>query len=535
MGETIKTSHEYREHEKARFGAPQSREAVPSALHGDIGEVQQEIMVREEQIIEAAHQMEGFKTSEEFRAGILAGNRLVTEVELPKYQKEALFYLLNAKNGHIPKLDIICQCSDGRVTGENLVPDPLVRYANNWVPAAGGIVSPTLKGAVDASENPAQQFDALMQNPTTRAKIFADLEAAFGEKIRHQTNMAQAATIAGKKVLLGKEYPLNITSEVRSLADTLIEQSGDSLHASNTKIEHFDALLQKMENLPAEGLLTTIELQSHSAGKKNAQDTEHENHGCGAHGSDTNKALLTSALNALALREFLKECYPDVANRVRVVRTHHMTGKDEKIVDAERMDVIRMNHPNAQMDPEIARRIAGLFSPVFHKNEQEGLVRDFQGNAYSINQVDHDEYIIRVSEYHKANGLEHTSVLEQVMLEDLDLTETIVLKLLSIAQGPKNRAAKERAKGKMQPIFIHLDTPVENAVMYKRYHDLYHRLKHHPQLIPLLESGQLSLQPSQTRRQDPRDPKSLKTTFFPESMGFPDNHTPVLVDRTFEV
>jgi hypothetical protein len=350
---------------------------------------------------------------------------------------------------------------------------------------------------VNNSDDPLAALRQLLSDPERKEKLFAELAQIFDRKLRYQLDVSQAAIIAGKKVVLQEEYEEHLPQRIRDLADTLIAMSAHSLQDGNKA----NLIREKMKRLRADHIPVTIELQSHSTA---ALDDHH--HGCGAHGSDTKKALQLTAINALALEAYIKEQFPQDAHRIKVVRTHLITGKEEKVLDANQGPVGDI------LSPDMREQLNGKFSPLFYKDASRGVVRVGKANPSGINQEEHDEYIVRFSQHHKANGLEHTSVLEQVMLPDIQLAEALALKLISIAQ--KNRVSRDRAKGIHQPIFLHLDAPAQEPSIQALYTALFCILTSKPQIQHMIQQGELYIIQSQTRRLDIRDKDSLKISFL---------------------
>jgi hypothetical protein len=132
------------------------------------------------------------------------------------------------------------------------------------------------------------------------------------------------------------------------------------------------------------------------------------------------------------------------------------------------------------LDPGIRSLVAGKYNPLYiiRREEEQDIVREVKHSdaedRSSVEKEKHDEYIIRISQNHKANELRGTSVLEQSILADTDLNIEIVLKLIGIVQ--KNRIAADAAKGIFQPIFLRLDAPVSDSPENKRKAELYQDL-----------------------------------------------------------
>jgi hypothetical protein len=156
-------------------------------------------------------------------------------------------------------------------------------------------------------------------------------------------------------------------------------------------------------------------------------------------------------------------------------------------------------------------KLNGKFSPLFYKDATRGLVRVGKENHHGIDQEHHNEYIVRFSQHHKANGLENTSVLEQVMPPDIQLAEALALKLISIAQN--NRIQKDKEKGIHQPIFLHLDAPAQEPTIQALYTALFRILTSNPHIQHMIRQGELYIIQSETRRLDIRDEESLKISF----------------------
>jgi hypothetical protein len=452
--------------------------------------------IKTDTVLNNVKQTDGFKTADEFKIATIIGNEKVRQ-DFRQYQQQALDIMLHAHQpNEMPKFNILSQCADGRVAGpENFTKNPLTRFNDSWKPMAGIKMSMALE-EVNNSDDPLTALTQLLSDPERKEKLFAELEQIFGRKLRYQLLVSQAAVMAGKKVILQEEYDQHIPQETRDLADKLIAMSAHSLQDGKKE----NLIREKMKKLQVDQIPVTIELQSHSTA---ALDDHH--HGCGAHGSDTKKALQLTAINAFALEAYIKEQFPQDAQRIHIVRTHHITGREEEVLDANQGPVGDI------LSPDMREKLNGKFAPLFYKDATRGLVRVGKENHHGIDQEHHDEYIVRFSQHHKANGLENTSVLEQVMPPDIQLAEALALKLISIAQN--NRIQKDKEKGIHQPIFLHLDAPAQEPSIQALYTALFRILTSNPHIQHMIRQGELYIIQSETRRLDIRDEESLKISF----------------------
>jgi hypothetical protein len=452
--------------------------------------------IKTDTVLNNVKQTDGFKTADEFKIATIIGNEKVRQ-DFRQYQQQALDIMLHAHQpNEMPKFNILSQCADGRVAGpENFTKNPLTRFNDSWKPMAGIKMSMALE-EVNNSDDPLAALTQLLSDPERKEKLFAELEQIFGRKLRYQLLVSQAAVMAGKKVILQEEYDQHIPQETRDLADKLIAMSAHSLQDGKKE----NLIREKMKKLQVDQIPVTIELQSHSTA---ALDDHH--HGCGAHGSDTKKALQLTAINAFALEAYIKEQFPQDAQRIHIVRTHHITGREEEVLDANQGSVGDI------LSPAMREKLNGKFSPLFYKDATRGLVRVGKENHHGIDQEHHNEYIVRFSQHHKANGLENTSVLEQVMPPDIQLAEALALKLISIAQN--NRIQKDKEKGIHQPIFLHLDAPAQEPTIQALYTALFRILTSNPHIQHMIRQGELYIIQSETRRLDIRDEESLKISF----------------------
>ncbi len=441
--------------------------------------------------LEDEQQTEGFKTVEAYQAAVLIGNAKARR-EADYYEEVALPSLLHAHNQEQPHALILCECADGRNGGlEMFSKDPKTRYPARWKPMAGLMMFPAVNALLQeqsASKPLAERLEALMSDPETKKKLFAQAEALFGRDLNNAAVLARAAIIAGKRALGIVQQPGD------ALATALEQKSGEALSKKADKNPH---LIEKVRNM-GQTFPITLELQSHSA-----NGTEKHEHGCGAHGSCVGDALTLAEMNALVLERFLKEKYPELSQTVRISTTHHLTGKGGDVVDAHSADLRK--HINSSI---AALTADGRFRAKFQKDESRGIVRLQKRNPSKIEEEKHDEYIIRVSEYHKANGLEGTSVLEQCMLPDLDQMEGIIMTLIRIAQ--QNRIARDST----QPLFLHLDEPADNSGVADKYHQLRNQLLQNAEIQELMKTKKLYLVLSKTNCFSFTDPDRLKTEFI---------------------
>ncbi len=458
-------------------------------------------------------QTEGFKIVEEYKAAIRAGNDRVRK-EAEEFVYSALSSLLYAHSNEQPHALILCECADGRNGGgEMFSKEPGVRFPIRWKPMAGLMAFPRVTALLKDKDNVAEplatRLDALLSDEAMKKELFDQAETLFGRDIRYRLTLAHAATLAGKRALgipMGETDAQPVLPGVEEMAQALKSLSGEDLRSMTKEKPGLRAKVAAMGT----SFPTTLEFQSHGA-------DGHENHGCGAHGSLLEDALTMSAMNALVLERFLKERYPELGPEdIRISLTHHLNGRQEKVVD------VYVYQPRLfdRIDPSIRARIAEgeRFRAPFQRTPLEGIVRvgkpDREGKfkRSRINLEEHDEYIIRVSEYHKATGLSGASVLEQSMLPDLDQMEAIVLTLIGIAQ--KNRIARDAKRGKNQPLFLRLDEPADNPEMAERYDDLDERLRQNPVIRDLLSSQKLFIVRSRTNAFRWGDENSLKTEFL---------------------
>ncbi len=441
------------------------------------------------------------KTSEQFISALMKGNKRARE-DFKEFRKNALYYLLFAHDEEAPKSTILFQCADGRIGGpEMFARDPLIRFHDSWKPMAG-IKMSLLLDQINDARDPWEALHELLSRQSRkkdRKLLFHEFELIFGSELRHRLIISQAAVLAGKKILLGEDYPKGILREVKKTAEDLIRLSGPSI-TKNKKIPDMDLLREKIKKLPHEGYPVALELQSHSI-----DPIDDHHHGCGAHNSDTRKALQLTAINALAMKAFLEDRYTKIAPRTRIIRTHHFTGGDERVVDAECGKLL------SAIYPKLAKAAKGLFNPLHYKDKSHGIVRKGKGNPAGINVEHHDEYIIRFSQHHKAFFLAGTSVLEQVMPDDMELGEALAIKLISIALN--NRVARDEKDGRIQPVFFHLDAPAEHDEMHQLYEEIYRRVMEKEMIQELMKKKRLFIIHSESRRLDYFDPKSLEVKF----------------------
>ncbi len=459
---------------------------------------QAEAMMRE------IEQKGAISTRKEFIEAVNIGNMKARE-DLKMFMENALFYMLYAHNADMPKSSILFQCADGRVGGpEMFAQDPLIRFHESWMPMAGIKMSQAIN-AINDSPEPLSGILSLLNDPAKhqeKERLFDEFEMIFGKELRYQLHMSKAAALAGKKLLLGEEYPEETESSICRTADLLILQSGDSL-MMNERTCPIEVLREKMRRVSSSGYPITLELQSHST---EALDDRH--HGCGALDSNTQKALQITALKGLALNAFISERYSDDASRIKTVRTHHMTGVNERVLDAEEESLFSL------LSPEMQEAIRGEFTPLFYKDKELKIVRVGKANPSNINVEHHNEFIIRFSQNHKANGLDNESVLEQTMPADDELAEALAVKLISISEH--NRIAEDGKRGVFQPIFFHLDAPMGNESVKFLYDTLYLKLMERSDIQARIRAGVLMIVQSESRYMDISDPKSLELTFLPE-------------------
>ncbi len=339
----------------------------------------------------------------------------------------------------------------------------------------------------------AERLDELLSDDASKQEIWAQARALFSKDIERYETLVKAVALAGKRAL-GVSMPdtISISPEVAELADVLESTSGEALR----QVGRANPLLGEKVAKLGDEFPITLELQSHS-------NYGSESHGCGAHGSNLNDALTLSAMNALIIQRFLQEEYPQVSN-VHISLTHHFTGAREKIVDVYRDDLFE------RIDSSVRARISDgeVFRAQFQRDKVAGIVRQGKVNFSGIDLQEHDEYIVRVSEYHKANGLSGASVLEQCMIPNLDQMEGIVTTLIGIAM--KHRISTNPT----QPLFLGLDEPDGNEEVAARYHQLYACLMQNAEVRRLVDDGKLFIVRSKTRPFNFNDPDRLKTAFL---------------------
>ena len=455
-------------------------------------------------ILAAAEQEKGFKNVEEYEAAVIAGNDKVRN-EAKHYIETALASLLYAHSAEDPHALILFECADGRNGGaEMFSKDDKVRFPVRWRPMAGLMLFSRVTALLhkDATRPLAERLDELLSDKTAKEELWAEARALFEKDLEEYETLARAATFAGKRVLgvLSAEEAtinsLSLPQNVRGLAKILEETSGKNLKEKATPKSELVEKMKKMKE--KETFPITIELQSHSA------DMSGEN-GCGAHGSRLQEALTLPAMNALVLERFLREEYPNTPQRdIRIALTHHFTGKNEQVVDVYKYNLEK------DMDPSIRGLIErrGHFSATFLKDAVNGIVRVGKKENAENDREQHDEYIVRVSEYHKAVGLPGTSVLEQSMLPDLDQMESIVMTLLNIA---KDHRIKREPN---QPLFLRLDEPADNPEVARRYKQLYKRLMENHEIQEMIAQNKLFVVRSRTEPFSFTDENRLKTTFM---------------------
>ncbi|MBI2411015.1 MAG: hypothetical protein HYV32_03960 [Candidatus Kerfeldbacteria bacterium] len=308
-------------------------------------------------------------------------------------------------------LEIIVHCADGRTDDPGTFEhDRRAGFAIERMPMAGIMLNEELI-AITNAESPMQHLENTLEHQEEREHLFAQLENLFGERIRERI------------------------------------QYGDELMG---------------------GMPIVIELQSHS--DTDELSAHHEHLGCGAWGCNTGKALESTAITALVLEAYIQAKFPDYTERIRITRTHHLTGTKERVIDA--------THPTllSKMNPEIAQEMVKKkqFRPA-------GLVDSTQPvrtESKPYNRHDreaHSEPVVFFSEIPEAFATPHVSRLEQTMPPSQTLAYDVALKLIHIASI--SVIAEKKRAGIKQPLFLHFDFPIEDAEKYAQYTALHRRIE----------------------------------------------------------
>jgi len=361
-------------------------------------------------------------------------------------------------------LRIVSACSDGRIDDPGTFEGSRAQgFAIDRLPLAGAIVSPTLAEAV-SSGKPMEALSVLRADTEKKEALFAEFDKIYGARLKEKLALSDAIAIALKELV----------SPGENAQSALVEQLKKSAKDRNKKNIPLETLEAKMTSMPQGAPLIELELQSHS--DINELQNDHEHHGCGAWCSNTKNALESTAVTALMLEEYIAERFPQAKERIRVVRVHHLTGTDEKIVDTKSLD------GQKKIDPALQRELEKHdFSPREYKDADKGIVRS-DSKPYNRNdRTEHSEPVVMISNTPSAFAMPYVSKLEQTMLADPAATYKFLKVLVHIASVKHIAREKEaHAQGKRtekQPLLIHFDFPADDPQTLALYEQLYQQFQ----------------------------------------------------------
>ena len=211
------------------------------------------------------------------------------------------------------------------------------------------------------------------------------------------------------------------------LKETVMSRLDSSLTA---KVENYLKKITSKEHMDKFSRLH-FEFQSH-------YDSNHPNHGCGAHKSNFDSAQAETIKDAMLVEMWLKERYPDQFAKgwFRIYRTVHDTktgnqdksatnapdqgsaesNQDEKgnghIYSASNLDKTKVSKAYYEEHKQMFLDAEARYSSPVIKGNPEGVFQEYKDNYVGIDEGSHSEQAIRIGDTHFAHTFLGQSVLE---------------------------------------------------------------------------------------------------------------------------
>ncbi len=236
-------------------------------------------------------------------------------------------------------------------------------------------------------------------------------------------------------------------------------------------------------------------------------------HGCGAHGSDFDKAQAETIKDAILVDMWLADRYPEqyAAGWFRVYRTTHDTGPGGNIMSASHLDKKRVSTKYYEEHREMFEEAEQRFSSPVIKDNPEGVLKKHQANYMGIDEEKHGEQAIRIGDTHFAHTLLGQSVLEISWTNSPEILYTHITILLGIIE---RNFRQNGANSK--PAIIHFDLLKDRTDIVDVFLKVMQKIESNPELNSRLSDGTLKIVATETnphdyrsQRVNPKAPVSL--------------------------
>ena len=219
-------------------------------------------------------------------------------------------------------------------------------------------------------------------------------------------------------------------------------------------------------------------------------------HGCGAHCSNFNNAQLETIKDCILTERWLRARFPKqyVNGEFRVYRTAHDTGDGGNVYDGALLD-------QQKVDQEILTKHAAKFVEAKKylapqpAGNQDGIIYPYMANHTEINEADHDEQTVRISQDHFAHTLVGQSVLEICWTESAANVFSHLKILLGIIEKNYRKNHPEK------PAIVHLDLPEHDTTIEKVYEAVMDMIQNDAELKTKMDAGTLQIVTTVTNSQ----------------------------------